>query len=118
MSAPTFSLPGREYWLFRGALASVVEHAIEFESAGDEERADGREFARMSREAGCVQSPHLWWPEDRAWVVVSEIDYDSTLVAGTQALAEALLEHPDIECLEVSPDTSLYFDADVVNRRE
>ena len=36
-------------------------------------------------------TPQLWWPEDRAWLVATEIDFDSTIVATTVAGAEVLL---------------------------
>ncbi|WP_382304055.1 hypothetical protein [Herbiconiux sp. UC225_62] len=29
------------------------------------------------------QLAYLWWPADRAWLVLSEIDYDSTIVTGS-----------------------------------
>ena len=75
-------------------------------------------WAVVRRREGAVQSPSWWWPEDRAWVVHSEVDYDSTLVAGSSALGAALLADPEIECLEVGPGTSLTAHADLVNSRD
>lgn len=66
------------------------------------------------------QLANLWWPADRAWFVVSEIDYDSTIVAGSrecidallrtpgiEAATGALLRTPSIEAVEVNPGDTL-----------
>jgi hypothetical protein len=62
-----------------------------------------------------AQSPNLIWPADRAWFVASEIDFDSTLVAGTSALIEEILDSPALEAWPVEPGSSLAYDADRVN---
>jgi hypothetical protein len=62
------------------------------------------------------QSPNLFWPDDRAWCVATEIDFDSTLVGGSDALVEALLATEDLEVWPVRPDDSLAYDADRLNR--
>jgi hypothetical protein len=49
---------------------------------------------------GRFQSPNIWWPEDRAWVVATEIDDWTTYVGGTKACVEDLLAS---EVLEVVP---------------
>lgn len=59
------------------------------------------------------QSPNLWWPEDRAWFVATEIDGYSTYIGGEQACIDALVAHPHLEVLPgVQPehlvDTSPY----------
>jgi len=41
--------------------------------------------------AGRAQSPNLIWPGDRAWVVVTEIDFDSTIIGCSRACADGLL---------------------------
>ncbi|TAJ46499.1 MAG: hypothetical protein EPO52_15935 [Herbiconiux sp.] len=53
------------------------------------------------------QLANLWWPADRAWFVVSEIDYDSTIVAGSRACIDALLQASGLEVLEVGPGDTL-----------
>jgi hypothetical protein len=53
------------------------------------------------------QLANLWWPADRAWFVVSEIDYDSTIVAGSRACIDAVLRAPGIEAFEVRPGDTL-----------
>ena len=61
------------------------------------------------------QSPNLFWPADRAWCAVTDVDLDSTLVAGSTALVDAVLASPDLEAWPVSPEDSLAGDGDVVN---
>lgn len=62
------------------------------------------------------QSPNLFWPTDRTWCVASEIDFDSTLVGGTNQLIEAILETPTLDAWPVGPDDSLAYDADHINK--
>jgi hypothetical protein len=56
----------------------------------------------------------MWWPEDRAWFVATEIDFDSTLV-GCRRLCGAALLGSDLEVIEVSAETRLDVDGDTVN---
>lgn len=141
-TAPTVALPGHDYLLFGPtSIGTVPDHAVDFEVAGWEEESDSptgiawrvtarldsdepapidpqaasAEFARQMREQHATQSPTLWWPEDHAWIVLSEIDFDSTLIGCSVPLRDALLADPDLECLEVGPDTSLADDADLIN---
>lgn len=93
--APTVSLPGRRYFLYRGAIDVVL---------------------RFEFFAGLPQTPNLWWPEDRAWFVASEIDFDSTVVGCTRSCAEALL-NGDLEALEIPAEARLDIDGDTVNPR-
>ena len=109
-SSRTFHLPGRQYWLFAGALTDVVEVSMEFDSAGLDD-----DWLKASRQMGMVRSPTIWWPQDQAWLVHSEIDYDSTLVGGASSLIEALVGDPGMEALQVDPDTSLFANGDTIN---
>jgi hypothetical protein len=75
MRAGPERVPQRRYLLFRGPIDTVTGLAIE----------------------GWSQSPNYWWPGDRAWIVVSEIDAPFTYVGGSTALAQALLAEPGLE---------------------
>jgi hypothetical protein len=57
----------------------------------------------------------LWWPEDRAWLVATEVDLDSTIVATMNAEAEALLNCEGLEALLVPSDGRLDLDGDEIN---
>lgn len=98
LAGPRVRLPGRSYLLLRGPLASA-------RFVGDQVTSDWFD----------PQFPNLCWPADRAWCVGTEIDVDSTLVAGSRELVDELLTHPQLEALEVQPADSLTADADQVN---
>ena len=63
------------------------------------------------------QSPSILWPDDHAWVLGTEIDFDSTLIAGSAALIQELVHTPGLEVLPISTDADLSWDGDTVNRR-
>jgi hypothetical protein len=60
-------------------------------------------------------TPQLWWPEDRAWVVATKIDLDSTIIATTRAGAEALIRCEGLEALLVPADGRLDEGGDEIN---
>jgi len=64
------------------------------------------------------RSMQILWPEDHAWVLASQIDFDSTIVAGTRALVDAILTDRRLEAFEVGPDDDLSWEGDVVNGQE
>lgn len=86
-------------------------------------RAQARQYILLSGPLGAVerfggvhlQGPQIWWPEDRAWCVATEIDFDSTLVAGSGRLMEQLLRDPELETLRVDRETRLDYLGDELN---
>jgi hypothetical protein len=62
------------------------------------------------------EAPNLIWPDDQTWIVVSEVDFDSTLVGGSNELVEAIVGSPALEAWQVEPIDSLTADADQINR--
>lgn len=46
------------------------------------------------------QSPTLWWPEDHAWCVASEIDFHSTYVGGSRDLIQRVLHDERLDALQ------------------
>jgi hypothetical protein len=97
-TAPRVSLPGRDYLLFEGPLAAALN--TDWSPRGDDIHG---------------QSPNLFWPEDHAWCVASEIDLYATLVAGPVALANALIANPALEAYRVEPNDSVTSDGDRIN---
>ncbi|MEV8145672.1 hypothetical protein [Specibacter sp. NPDC078709] len=96
-------LPGRSYFLFETgarfyADPSWVNHAP------------------WHHEPQWPQSPSILWPQDHSWVLVTEIDFDSTVVGGSWELISALAQDPDIEALVLPAGADLTWDADVPNR--
>jgi hypothetical protein len=61
------------------------------------------------------QSPNLWWPQDRAWFVHTEVDLSSTYVAGSRALVDSLLAEPNLECLRAATTDLVALDSDLIN---
>ena len=83
---PRVRLPQRDYLLYTGSVDAVG--ALEQ-----------------------VQTPNLWWPDDRTWCVATEIDLAWTYVAGPAGLIAALLADERIEALPASPSDPVFFKA-------
>jgi hypothetical protein len=84
---PEVDTDGREYYLFRGPLSEVDSVVFDHD--------------------GAAQSPNLWWPDDRAWCVGSDIDLPSTYVGGSRACIDAVIATPELDASEVGPDDSV-----------
>lgn len=82
------SLPGRDYLLFKGSVAEAQ---------------------------GWEDGPNLWWPEDRAWCVASEIDFPYTYVGGSKALIDDILRHPDLESVPATVEDGVNANSDKIN---
>lgn len=102
-------LPGRDHILFRGGIGELA----------DPDWAGAMPWRDPDREQlgldPVAESPSLIWPADRAWVVVSEVDFDSTIVAGSAELIRELVADPLIEALRLPEGADLSWDADEVN---
>jgi hypothetical protein len=61
------------------------------------------------------QSPNLWWPDDRAWIVATEIDYAWTYVGGTRAAIDTVLTDARLEALPAHLTDLPFYDSDVIN---
>lgn len=72
-------LPNRNYLLYAGTIDRALDSPAPFD-----------------------QSPNLWWPEDRAWFVATEIDFDSTFVGGADSLIAALVSDKRLEALPIA----------------
>jgi hypothetical protein len=92
--APTLALSAREHWL----VGAPVETAA----------------ANMAAEPH-EQSASLWWPADRAWCVVTDVDLMSSYVGGTAACVADLLAAPGIEVVPAAAGDPIGFDADRIN---
>jgi hypothetical protein len=88
---PQLELPGREYYLYRGSLDDMARHRYD---EWEDEITVAPEWPRF-------QSPNMIWPQDRAWFVATEVDFDSTLIGGHADLVREILEHPELEAFEV-----------------
>jgi hypothetical protein len=84
-SIPKIEIPHRAYFLFAAHLADVPSFEV----------------------GGGHQAPSIWWPADRAWCVVTEVDGYSTYVGGTTQCVATLLASDDLEAIEVPPDVPM-----------
>ena len=127
-SAPRIRQPHRAFYLFRRPLHDVVDfsvvlHALREESSSSgllTRLADSRGSDVSTAHAGppsppLIQSPSQWWPADRSWCVATEIDFDSTLVGGTEALIADIIGDPGLEAFQVGPTDDLTFRGDTIN---
>jgi hypothetical protein len=57
----------------------------------------------IAERCGWEQIPNLWWPDDRAWCVRTDIDLASTYVAGSEALIQDLLAEPRLSARRADP---------------
>jgi hypothetical protein len=81
VAAPKFQLPGRDYLLFFGPISSATQS--------------------LAREPWIWRSVNLWWPDDRAWCVATDIDLDSTYIGGPSECVTHLRTFPGLEVLAV-----------------
>ncbi len=61
------------------------------------------------------QSPNLFWPDDHAWCVGSDIDLDSTLIGGSAALIDQLIDSDELEVWRVHPEDVVHSEGDRIN---
>lgn len=100
---PLVELPGREYVLLATGCDELADETWPHRAGiGWTSVFDG-------------PLPQLVWPADHAWVVASEIDWDSTIVAGSRALVDAVLADDRFEAFEVEEGSDLTWEGDLVN---
>ena len=95
---PQVDLPFRSYFFFEGHLDGAKQFGW-----------------RLSEDCFVSESPNLFWPSDHSWCVASAIDLYCTLVAGSEALAEALMANSLLETWRVFPDDPVTYDSDEIN---
>jgi hypothetical protein len=122
--------PHRAYYLFERPLAEVDSFSVRIDTLwrSDPRASQGMAVIGASHDSGrpafdqvarpaepAVQTPNKWWPADHAWCISSEIDFDSTLVGGSEALVAEVLAHPDLEAFRVLPSDDLTLHGDHIN---
>lgn len=107
-SGPRFDLhgtSGRHYVLFEAGASDFAD-------------PQWASHAPWVDEPMWAQSPSIVWPDDHAWVLATEIDFDSTLIAGTHELIQELMQTPGIEVLPIETNADLTWEGDKLNRPE
>lgn len=92
--APPLEVGDRAFWLVRGPVELAAENMAD----------DPAE-----------QSAGLWWPADRAWCVVTDVDLMSTYVGGSAAAIAELLAADGVEAVPAAPGDPVRPDSDPVN---
>ncbi|MGO4130611.1 hypothetical protein AB4028_11550 [Janibacter sp. RAF20_2_2] len=100
---PFLQLPGRECLLFATSSAELADPTW-----------PGRAGIGVMAEAPEL-GPQIIWPAGREWVVASEIDWDSTIVAGSRELVDAVLADERFEAYEVDESSDLTWEGDLIN---
>jgi hypothetical protein len=60
-------------------------------------------------------SANLVWPDDRAWVIATEIDFMTTYVAGNEDAIASVTTSPDLEVDQIAPTDGITWDSDTLN---
>jgi hypothetical protein len=92
---PTFKVPGRGYYIARGPLSAALETVYGVTSH--------------------YLSASIWWPEDRAWCVATEVDFDWTYVGGSNECIAAVLADPNLEALPSRLSDGVSYASDPIN---
>ncbi|MGO2746486.1 hypothetical protein [Microbacterium sp.] len=96
------ALPDRDHVLFGAAPSSFADPSWILDAPWRDREAEARGFEPA------VQHPSILWPSDHAWVMVSEIDFDSTIVAGSAELIRQICADAAIEALPIEEGASMH----------
>jgi hypothetical protein len=91
---PRAILPARPMILLSGPLSGI---ATSVESSPGDQRAN------------------MWWPEDQAWCVGTDIDLMTTYIGGSEECIKALAADDGLEVMLVTPDQRVTWDSDRIN---
>jgi hypothetical protein len=91
--ARLLELPYRSYLIYEGPVAAATSF----------------------RTSMTFHSANIWWPEDRAWCVATEIDLYATYVGGSAECIEAILASDAFESVPSRPDARVDWQADTIN---
>jgi hypothetical protein len=114
------TLPGRSYLLYGGdselafALTPELGAEARWRGAG-EPQASAAELTAMRQALNSRRSPSLWWPDDRAWCVATEVDFAWTYVGGSTRAIARVLTSPKLEALPARLSDSPLHDSDRLN---
>lgn len=81
-SPPGWAAGGRTYWMAQGPVGAVYDVA--------------RGIYRVE--------PNFWWPDDHAWCLSTEIDFDFTLIGTNEDGAKKLLAIPTLEIYPIEAE--------------
>jgi hypothetical protein len=92
--APTFKVPAREYHLLRAAIESIHDEMLT---------------------PPWRQCANIWWSDDHAWCIATEIDLKTTYIGCSEACRDALTAAADLEAMPIDPTTGISWKSDLLN---
>lgn len=105
------------WFLLWDGFGNLNERVFHFD--GPKVRHSARDFyllrGPLSSYGDFPHDPNFWWPDDRAWCVCTDIDFDWGYVAGSAACIEEVLAVPIIDALRTKPDNPAHSGMDVIN---
>ncbi|PYY52039.1 hypothetical protein DEJ17_16730 [Curtobacterium sp. MCSS17_011] len=93
LAGPRFMWPARECFLLSMSLSQLSDPSW-------------TDDARVGTYVDFGHTPQMLWPEGHEWVLATEIDWDSTIVAGSRSLVDTILADDRFEAYEVDADAS------------
>ncbi|MCQ9389444.1 hypothetical protein NQ038_12420 [Brevibacterium sp. 50QC2O2] len=111
-AGPKMEWPGREFFLFTASAEELSEQPVP--CPPDDPDPTGWDLPEWCTPLG-GNTPQMLWPDDHQWVLASEIDWDSTIIAGPRPLIDRILTDERLEAYEVTADTSLTWESDTRN---
>jgi len=106
---PRLELPARGHVLFRGGIVELADPDWFLTVPWRDRPAEEHGFDPSAI------SPSLIWPDDRAWMLVTEVDYDSTVIGGSPELVGALCADQSLEALPLPEGADLTYAGDRIN---
>lgn len=98
-----FSMSDREFYMFGAPLSiapTFAQHVFGFNGYA----LDGTE------------APNIWWPDDEAWLICTDIDLASSYIGGSVELIDAILADPELEAFPAFLSDSVTWDSDILNQ--
>jgi hypothetical protein len=93
---PRLKMPNRDMLLFSGPLHCAAAS-----------------FADPS--FGEHQSPSLWWPEDRAWCIATDVDLMTTYVGASAECVAQIVADGQLEAMSIDHNQETTWDSDTLN---
>jgi hypothetical protein len=106
---PRLKMSNRAMIVACGPLSAVPEKSFVDEFTDPSKDSSGWQTVESYR------SPSLWWPNDRAWCVATDIDMQVTYVGASTTCVDRLLEDQRLEVMRVSADQDITYEADATN---
>ncbi|MCW2977173.1 MAG: hypothetical protein JWM06_2454, partial [Actinomycetia bacterium] len=100
---PRLGMWNRPMIVARGPLGAVPEKSF---TDGFDTGSSGESY----------RSPSLWWPDDRAWCVSTDVEMQETYLGASRACVNRLLTDERLEIMRVTADQNITWESDVINR--